>query len=345
MRPADLEKLLAIAINKRENILIKGAPGIGKTDIVYQAATRADADVIISHPVVDDPVDYKGLPYMHNERADFLPFGNLLEAIEAKKPTIYFLDDLGQAPPVVQAAAMQLILARKINGHKVSPFVTFIGATNRKQDRAGVSGVLEPVKSRFASIIELHPTNEDWVKWALSNDIHEDVIAFIRLRPELLFDDGLETEKGQSKLAKRQNDMVNGPCPRTVAAVSRWLGHSLPENIVYETISGAVGEGWAAEFEGFRKIIKKMPDPDRVLMSPDTVDIPNEPAIKYALCGAIGRKAREGNMARVVTFANRLPADFSVLLMMDAIHHGGDEVTRTKAFLEWANEHSDVLMV
>ncbi len=43
---------------------------------------------------------------------------------------VCLLDDLGQAPPAVQAAAMQLLLARRVNGHAVSDHVTFLAATN-----------------------------------------------------------------------------------------------------------------------------------------------------------------------------------------------------------------------
>ena len=91
------------------------------------------------------------MPFVTDGQAEFLPFGDLRALIQADKDTVFFLDDLGQAPPTVQAAAMQLILARRINGHHVSDSVTFIAATNRKQDKAGVSGILEPVKSRFAT--------------------------------------------------------------------------------------------------------------------------------------------------------------------------------------------------
>jgi len=83
---------------------------------------------------------------------------------------------------------MQLILARRINGYKVSDQVTFLAATNRKQDKAGVSGILEPVKSRFVSIVELEPDLEDWAAWAASNSLPAELIAFVRFRPNLLND-------------------------------------------------------------------------------------------------------------------------------------------------------------
>lgn len=143
MKPSQLAALLAKTIPGKRPVLIKGAPGIGKTDVVTQACQAAGADLVISHPVVSDPIDYKGLPALADGRAEFLPFGELRTLIEANSLTVFFLDDLGQAPPTVQAAAMQLILARRINGHLVSEQVCFVAATNRKQDKAGVTGDLE----------------------------------------------------------------------------------------------------------------------------------------------------------------------------------------------------------
>lgn len=52
----------------------------------------------------------------------------------ATKLTACFIDDLGQATPAVQAAAMQLILALTLNGHRVSDQVVFVAATNRRTD-------------------------------------------------------------------------------------------------------------------------------------------------------------------------------------------------------------------
>jgi MoxR-like ATPase len=119
--------------------LLKGAPGIGKTDIIKQACADASQHLIISHPVVSDPLDYKGFSYVIDNEAHFLPFGNLNQLIPAQPPSTYFLDELGQAPASVQAAAMQLVLERRINGQRVSDLVTFLTATNRKTDQAWVS--------------------------------------------------------------------------------------------------------------------------------------------------------------------------------------------------------------
>jgi hypothetical protein len=70
------------------------------SDIVEQVANELDHELLISHPVVEDPTDSKGLPFAaaDGQSARFLPFGDLERALQARKrPLIWFLDDLGQA--------------------------------------------------------------------------------------------------------------------------------------------------------------------------------------------------------------------------------------------------------
>lgn len=330
MRPSDLKTVLSACIQARRPVLIKGAPGIGKTDIVFQSAAEAGARVILSHPVVSDPTDFKGLPGIVNGKAEFLPFGDLREAVETDEPTVFFMDDLGQAPPSVQAAAMQLLLARRVNGHMVSDQVTFIAATNRREDRAGVQGMLEPVKSRFASILELNVDLDDWVVWALPR-MPIELISFIRYRPGLLHD------------FKASSDMINTPSPRTVANVGYLMGAGIPSHLEYEVYAGSAGEGFAAEFCGFLRIFRDLPNPDVILMNPDKAEVPKDPATLYALCGALSRKSSDTTIDRLVRYFNRLPMEFNVLAMRDSIAQDKN-IANTTAAIQWFTTHRDVLI-
>jgi hypothetical protein len=77
--PSQLKELLTLYIPKRLPVLITGRPGIGKSDIVDEAADDTDHELLISHPVVEDPTDSKGLPFPSPDglTAKFLPFGDL----------------------------------------------------------------------------------------------------------------------------------------------------------------------------------------------------------------------------------------------------------------------------
>jgi len=329
MRAKDLTDLLSRTIPAKLPVLIKGAPGVGKTDLVTQAAIAAGAELILTHPVVSDPTDFKGLPAIVNGKAEFLPFGDLNALVQAKKLTVCFLDDLGQAPAVVQAAAMQLILARRVNGHRVSDKVVFIAATNRREDKAGVTGILEPVKSRFATIIELTVNIEDWTKWALENGVPTEVVAFIRFRPTLLLDENKPT-----------NDIVNRPSPRTVTYVGRLLKAGID---VFEAIAGAVGEGFAAEFIGFLKVWQSLPDIDEILENPTTAPVPSEPAALYAVSTALGTKIGAKTATAIMQYVTRMPDEFTVLTLRDCLRKY-PAAANNAAYVSWATKNQAILL-
>ena len=336
IKPSQLRALLAKTIPAREPVLVTGKPGVGKSNIIEQACVDALADCIISHPVVSDPTDYKGMPWVSEGGATFLPFGDLQAIITAQKLTAYFLDDLGQASPAVQAAAMQLILARRVNGHRVSDHVVFIAATNRRGDRAGVSRILEPVKSRFATIIELEPDLNDWRTWAVSAGIAPQIIAFLAFRPELLCE------------FKPTADMSNSPSPRTWAAVSRLLALNLSRDLQVPTIEGAVGEGAAIEFVSFLRIWASMVSPDVVLTSPDTAPIPDEPSAMYALVTALADRVRTASMGRYCRYIERLmnagKAEFAAVSIKTALARDS-ALANTPAYIQVASGPLGQLLV
>jgi len=309
-------------------VIIKGAPGVGKSDLVDQVAVETKHRLILTHPVVSDPTDYKGMPAIVNDAAEFLPFGDLRLMLEATKPTIVFIDDMGQAPGMVQAALMQLLLARRINGKKLPDCVTFIAATNRREDRAGVTGMIEPVKSRFATIYQLDVDTDAWVEWAMGHDVPAEVIGFVHFRPALLH-----------KFIPT-SDITNSPCPRTWANVGKLMKAGLDD---VETFAGAVGEGAATEFIGFLRICNSLPDLDDVIDKPDKAPVPKDPATLYAIVSGLVEKVSKKNIENIIRYANRLPADFSVLMIRDCIRKDGS-VQNTKGFVTWARMHKDILM-
>jgi hypothetical protein len=312
--PKQLAELLAAMIPARLPLLITGAPGVGKSDIIAQATAQAGAELLISHPAVADPTDAKGLPWpkANGEEATFLPFGELAQAIHAVKPTVWLLDDLGQATPAVQASFMQLILARRVNGHILPDHVTFVAATNRRSDRAGVSGILEPVKSRFACIVELEPNIDDWSLWAYGHGVSPSLIAFLRYRPELLCK------------FEATADLTNSPVPRTWAHLAKLGTLNLAPIVESAAFSGAVGEGPALEYQAFRAMAKSLVNLDAILLNPDKVTIPSKPNELYATVIGLASRANEQNFSRIATYANRLyteadHGEFAVLLIRDSI--------------------------
>ncbi len=330
MKPQELTAYLEFAIKNTFPVMITGIPGIGKSDIVEQSAKKAGAELIISHPVVSDPTDFKGLPFAKDDgTASFLPFGDLNELIKADKPTVFFLDDIGQAPVSVQAACMQLILARRINGHKVSDKVTFVAATNRKSDKAGVSGIIEPVKSRF-TIVGLEVEPNDWLNWAFSNNMPIELISFIKFRPEHL-----------SKFEPTK-DITNTPTPRNIAEIGKQQNAGIPSGLEREVFMGRCGEAFAGEYSSFMKIYRNLPNFEMIVNNPTKTAVSTEPSIQYALAGMLANRLNDQNIDAVVTYMDRLPAEIAVATMQMAIQKDA-QITFNRAFGKWSADKGNLI--
>lgn len=283
-------------------VLLVGAPGVGKTELVLGLAAETGHDLIVSHPVVEDPTDAKGLPFPSKDgkTASFLPYGHLAKAMAATTPTIWFLDDLGQASEEVQASYMQLLLFRRVGEHKIPDCVTFIAATNRKEDRAGVSGLLEPVKSRFNTIINIEPSREHWVSWAMKERLAPVVIAYVG---------GMDNDTHFFN-PRPSTDLVNSPSPRTLHALSKSiLAGALDEEdqeVIKEDFAGTVGAATAADFLNFRSLWGTLPDVDTILTNPERGEIPDQLNVRFALALALAQKATKTNFKAVGKYAERL---------------------------------------
>ncbi|MFM0616146.1 ATP-binding protein [Paraburkholderia nemoris] len=325
LNPAQLIELLTAYVPARLPVLITGRPGIGKSDIVAQVARATGHDLLISHPVVEDPTDSKGLPFPSADgtSAIHLPFGDLERAMNSKGPLIWLQDDLGQATPAVQAAKMQLLLTGRVGTQELPRHVTFMGATNRRSDNAGVTGILDPVISRFATVVELEPTVSDWTAWAVHNDVPAELIAFLRFRPDLL------------SVGKKSRDIENSPSPRTWGFLAKTMP-VVPKGLELLSYSGTVGVEAATELMSFLGIYRQLPSPDSILLNPDTAPIPENTSALYAVTAALAAYSNEGNFDRVLTYTDRIISgggrEFGALLVRDALRRTAT-LANTDAFV------------
>ena len=349
MKPSNVIKVLEVAISNRHNILLAGAPGVGKTDLVKQAAANVKCHIIITHPVVSDPTDFKGMPWVVVEKdgrpiARFVPFGHLIELVNGEEDLLFVFDDMGQAAPATQAACMQLLLARHLDDMKIRDNVTFFACTNRREDKAGVQGILEPVKSRFVSILNVDVDVEDWATWAIRAKLPFNVISFVRWRPNQLFS------------FKANRDMTNSPCPRTVHHACKILMAGYPKELEREMLMGAAGEAWASEWDAFRKYEEALPNINRIIQDPDKGEILAEAHMTYALCGALAERATEATFPNIIKYAIRFGErnevkgqtlkgrpEFGIMLIKDCLLKDA-KLRKNPAYIQWQLKHTDIIL-
>jgi hypothetical protein len=337
MTPAAAQQALRRFVPQRLPVLLTGAPGVGKTASVQAVARDLGCEIIVSHPVTSDPTDFRGLPWMVDGHAAFLPVGDLarLEAI-GDRQAIWLIDDLGQATTAVQAAVMQLVHrdGRALNGFTLPENVAVVACTNRAQDRAGVGCFLAPLVSRFTTVLEIEPEPVSFVHWAIRNGGFNPLVAsFIRWKPTYLLDENPPAHSLQPRCS-----------PRTWESASKILDLGFPPDQLTDLLRGAITPAIAIEFLAYLQVFRSLPNADLVRASPDTAPLPSAPDATYATVIHLALAATAGDFPPFCRYVERLPPEFRFLFMLTATARK-PELVHTAAYIAWATHPDNVALL
>lgn len=268
MNPTDLMTFLDTILKEKlkTSIMIWGPPGIGKSSIVMQMATKHDMACIDLRLSQLAPTDLRGLPVAENGVSRWYP----PEFLPREGSGILFLDEINLAPPTMQGMAQQLILDRKVGNYVVPPEWFIWAAGNRKEDMAAVYDMPAPLANRFLHV-DVEPDLDSFKHYALTHHIHAQIVAFIAFRSVLLH--------------KPNPQQSAWPSPRSWEMASQLHKIGL-------SIAPAVGAGCAAEFEAFTALYDHIPDLDAILAgSGNGILFPTEPSLGYAVTTGLTAKA------------------------------------------------------
>lgn len=329
MTPSQILSALHTLLSAHQPVFLWGAPGVGKSQIVAKAAEERGLALRDIRAVLLDPVDLRGLPRIENGRAEWCPPA-FLPGPDDPGRGIIFLDELNAAPPLVQAACYQLVLDRRIGEYQLPDGWCIVAAGNREKDKAVTHRMPSALANRMVHL-EFEASLADWLAWAQESGIRPEVIAFLRFRPKLLHDfDPLSSGKAFAS-------------PRSWAFLSGILDAGPDPDVEYDLFRGTVGDGAAAEFMGFLRVWRELPSVEGILADPSSAPVPDDPAALYAVCEALAEHAATETAPALAAYAGRLPAEFGVLLMRDAVCRD-EGMIRTPAFAGWAHANAHVLM-
>lgn len=290
LTPPELVELL-VTLPADRTPFIWGPPGIGKSALVRDASEFLDLPCVTLLGTQIAPEDLIGVPRVRSEGSGFVTEFCPPKAILRSEPFLLFIDELNSAVPDVQKAFYSLILDRRLGDYVLPTGSRVVGAGNRVEDRALVRPMATALANRMVHVA-LTADAEAWLSWGASNGVHALVLAFVRARPDRLFE--MPPADGTPAY----------PTPRAWHMLSDVIG-TVGEHLWPATAAGCVGDRAGAEWTAFAK--RALEAPSLEAIAAGRAAVPRDPELIYFLgasCLAkLGSNAgADGEMAaRVVT--------------------------------------------
>lgn len=322
---------------------IDGPPGTGKTSLMAQLSAELGVKHYAMRAGDLDLGDF-ALPHVVGQNGNARTHWALSSEFPAHDagPCTLFVDEMPTAAPAIQAMFYRVFLEREIRGHKLPEKCWTVGAGNRAVDRGIHFQMPMPLKDRVVHLTLL-PDIQDTCTWMVQNGIRPEIIAFLRLRPDLLIHPGFLPTATPEEL-KELRTMRRPYTPRSWEYLSRIVDRNPPADLELPLYQGTVSDGQAAEFLGFMRIYRDAPSVDVILMDPKRAPVPTEPSALYAVSAALGHRATDSNIGRIVQYLDRLPQEYSVLTIRDATIRD-KAIYSTEPVVKWAVKFHEVITI
>lgn len=233
-----LEAVLELAYRARRAVLLEGATGIGKSEVVRKVADRLGIATVVLDLSLLEPPDLVGLPVIHDGRTAYA----LPQILPKDGAGILMLEELNRAERYIQQPALQLLTARKLHEYELPPGWVCFAAVNPETADYQVTPLDRALRARFLTL-QVRADRSSWLAWAQTSGVHQAIVALAQAHERILDDVPPRTWTYASEIlaALRPEDIADGALLRDA------LGGYLPPAWVEALV--ATKDGWTSKLK------------------------------------------------------------------------------------------------
>jgi len=283
------------------SVMLWGGPGVGKSQLVAEVARRREAklrDVRLSQKTASDIGGLPALDHQNKQTTFYLP--DFLPRED--EPGILFLDELPGADEQTRIAAYGLVLERSVANWTLGDRWRIIAAGNRPEDGAISCDLGAAMNDRLVHVV-IEPTAQDWLGWAVENEVAPEVMAFIQVRPDMLI--------GSEEMRRADHTIM--PSPRSWKRVSDMWKTCAGKREREVLICGVIGDAAGHEFLTIAEEVKHLASVEKIITMPRNqlhkvipTTINGLYGLAYALTASVNGRNLSGIM-NVVDALDELP--------------------------------------
>ena len=334
-------------VGQSVTIIGQGEPGIGKSAMLKVLEKQfPDYETAYIDCTLLDLGDF-ALPYTEvvdnklsgvNKVTKFAP--NARFKMHEGKPVIVMLDEIGKAMKAVKNVLLTLMLEHRIGDHYLPDGSIVFGTTNLLTD--GVGDMLEAhARNRVAFVTVRKPNADEWIEWAISNDVSPEVIAWVKQFPHALESD--------TDPAQRDNPYIFNPTragsgavvtPRSLEKASHIAKQraELGDALTISLLTGTIGESAARDMQAFFTVVDKLPSWESVINDPKGAKMPDDTIAKCIMVFSAISRVEKDTLSKWMTYVQRMDMEWQALFATSVMKSPTKQAfcVVNKEFKDWA---------
>lgn len=332
----------------KQNLLMLGKPGIGKTCTIEAFAERMreklpDFKVWHFYGPTMSPMDIQAcMPDVATGTLKVFSNACLPNAYTTPDANgVVFIGEMLNTDPTTLKLLQKYVNGEDMNGCLKKPAgVMVVADSNRLEDKAGVMQQFRALLNRFLTV-DVYTEADDCVEYAAKHEWHPLVQAFFRENPHLI--DNYEQVFNSDAKGKKNDAMAEEGKRGIWACMRGWnrvselerVAEEMGTTVTLDELVGSVGTGPGMQFNTFRQMVGRLATIEEVLRNPEKVKIPEKIDELYALATIVSLRCKEDQLEHVYTFAKRIQPDMQVYMLRSMMLRKNFGLVGSPVYMKW----------
>lgn len=334
--------------------LLEGEPGIGKSSIMKALKAKfGDKYAYAYFDCAQKDLGDIAMPSVNREQRVTEYFPNAALQLQSGKPVVIMLDEFAKAPPPVQNMLHPLL---EEHNPRLGDIDLPVGPNGEQSivlmtSNLSTDGVGDVVKghtlNRVSRVRVAKPDSEQWLGWAVNNNIDPVVMAWVKQFPHALAS-YLDPSQAENPYIYNPKAMQRSyVSPRSLSRASNIVSNreSISHNALTCALAGTIGEAAARDMQAFIEYQDQLPTWENITTKPDEAAVPTSAgACAVLIFGAIMKVTRE-TMTPLMSYLNRFEPEWQACFAINIAKNPQKQSVAfsSPAFAAWVQQNEDLL--
>lgn len=337
-----------IVSNPDIRFMLRGEPGIGKSSLEVMIK-RLLPHYLFSY--IDAQCMDLGdiaMPVMDHEAKVTRYYPNARFGMHLGQPVCIMIDEFAKGMQPVQNMLHPLLERTHPRlGDMPSPKGTIVFLTSNLSSDGVGDNIKAHTKNRVTMLHVRKPDAEEWMEWAVQNDIDPSVIVWVKNYPHALasYLDGDQAENPYIFQPKKMQEAFVSP--RSLAAASHIVANRkhYNESSLVAALAGTIGEAAARDMQASIAYQDQLPPWKTIVEDPKNAPVPDSAgACAVLVFGAVSRVDKQ-SLPGFMEYLKRMDTEWQAVFAVSLAKHPGKSALAfgNKEFAAWVAVNQDVL--